>query len=159
MPGREVAFLEVEGARVRAYTLVHAASVLGMRERTLLRQLQQRQFGGARVWAPKEAPNPTTKWLLCGDDVDAIASAQPGFDATSVVRPAQTELEHENALLRHRVEMFELDEAVRYKDRVVELERENMELRRRNALLATELKKALGMVANLVATDSVQPVA
>ena len=158
MAGREVAFLEVDDVRVRAYTLAHAAQVLGMRERTLLRQLQLRQFTGAQVWAPKEAPNTTTKWLLCGDDVDQIASAQPGFDA-SAARPVQTELEHENALLRHRVEMFELDETVRHKDRVAELEREVADLRRRNALLATELQKALGMVADLVAADTAQPVA
>ena len=61
--------------------------------------------------------------------------------------------------MRHRVEMFELDETVRYQDRVAQLEQEVADLRRRNALLASELQTALGMVANLVAGDSVRPVA
>ena len=156
--GRDVAFLELEGERVRSYTLAYAAKVLGMSDRTLLRQLQLKQFFGADAWAPKVSPNSTAKWLLRADDVDAMARGQPGAAGATPVPDAMTALEHENAVLKARIEMFELEEAVRYKDRVIELEQQLADVRHRNAVLSEELQKALSIATNVVAASSPQPV-
>ena len=163
--GPEVRVIEIDGQRRRAYTLNYAADVLTMRPRTLIRQLQKSTFAGADFWSPRHERNTSGMWLLCAEGIDALAAAQPEHGQRPQVSTSEFgELQRENARLQAQVETFQLEAAVRYKDRVAELEEQVAEqqrqieaLQRQNATMNVEMQRALTSTATLLAAFSSQP--
>ena len=150
MAGDGVRFLVEGDQRLRTYTVAHASQLLGMSERTLHRQVQQRTSEIGTAWAPHTAPNTTRMWLLAADEVDQVAHARGRTTPPPAVGVDDSDVHRENASLRARIETLELEEAVRYRDRVQELERENAALRRQLEVMAGEAQRALSAAANMV---------
>lgn len=150
MPGDGVRFLVEEDQRLRTYTVAHASQLLGMSERTLHRQVQNGTSEIRKYWAPHTDANTTRMWLLAADEVDEIAHARGRPTPASLVVVENAGQDRETASLLARIETLELEAAVRYRDRVQELERENAALRRQLEVMAAEAQRALTAAANIV---------
>jgi hypothetical protein len=127
---RDVEYLVVDDQPTRTYSLSHAANVLQISDRTLRRQLQERTFVCARFWPPRTGPNHTVKWLICADDLDAVAAPTTDQVDAAATQATVERLQREVDELRQRNDRLELEVAVRDSGRVAELEQTIAGLRR-----------------------------
>ena len=112
--------LHVDGLLVRVYSLAAAAELLGMKERTLVRQARDGRLRGLQAWPPRTEPNPFPIWYFRADDVDEQARTQGSGRRDG--DPAAEELDRREASLRRREETLQLHEHFAAESRLAELE-------------------------------------
>jgi hypothetical protein len=102
-----------------------------------------------RGWAPRSDCNPSGRWLIDADMVDAA------WGRTTPVEAQQaTELDSERQRLADERAMFELERRVFEESRIQQLEDENARLRAANERLSSQVSK-LGSVIRELTSDAI----
>ncbi len=151
---REFSVVDPEVGRRRAYATSTVAQMADVTPKTVVTWVSDTGASPStplRGWAPKTQANPSGRWLVDADMVDAAWGS-----GVTPNRPADDDnlLGERERLVEERT-LFELERRVFEESRIEQLENENARLRSENSKLSSQVSRLGGLIRDLTADATV----